>query len=82
MAVTRALRALDRTVTVEWVKETIALSDEEDVLRARNRTVQARPENVKAHFRAQMKRRVPAGPPVVQRPAPLKGALTDDPYGF
>ena len=82
VAVTRALRALDRSVTVEWVKETIALSDEEDVLRARNRTVQARPENVKAHFRMQMKRRVPSGPPVVQRPAPLKGAVSDDPYGF
>lgn len=82
VAVTRALRALDRSVTVEWVKDTIALSDEDDVLRARNRTVQARPENVKAHFRAQMKRRVPAGSPAVQRPAPLKGAPSDDPYGF
>src|SRR5665213_4157310 len=61
-AVTRALRALDRSVTLEWVKDTIALAEEEEVLRARNRTLQAKPEDVKAYFRAQLKRRVRAEP--------------------
>jgi hypothetical protein len=81
-AVTRALRALDRGVTLEWVKDAIALADEDEVLRARNRTVQARPEDVKAYFRAQLRRRVASEAPLpALRPA-LRGSATDDPYSF
>jgi hypothetical protein len=81
-AVTRALRTLDRTVTLEWVKDSIALADEEEVLRARNRTIQAKPDDVKAFFRGQLKRRVRAEPVDAKPRKPLKTAPTDDPYGF
>ena len=81
-AVTRALRTLDRTVTLEWVKDSIALADEEEVLRARNRTMQAKPDDVKAYFRGQLKRRVRAEPVDARPRQPLKTAPTDDPYGF
>jgi hypothetical protein len=81
-AVTRTLRTLDRAVTIEWVRDAIALADEDEVLRARNRTVQARPEDVKAYFRAQLKRRVASeAVPSTPRPA-LRGSATDDPYSF
>ena len=81
-AITRALRALDAIVTLEWVKESIALADDAEVLGARNRTIQARPDDVKAYFRAQLKRRVRAEPADARPRAPLKTAPTDDPYGF
>ncbi len=82
VAITRALRVLDPSVTLEWVKETIALADEEEALRARNRTQQTKPEDVKAYFRAQLKRRV-RGEPVEARTRPaLKTTSSDDPYGF
>ena len=56
---------------------------EEDVLRARNRTLQTRPEDVKAFFKAQFRGRV-AAEPARERPAPmpLAGQGGDDPYGF
>ncbi len=81
-AITRSLRALEPTVTLDWVKETIALADEDEALRARNRTLQARPEDVKSYFRAQLKRRVGGERvPLPPRPA-LKATPADDPYGF
>ncbi len=81
-AITRSLRALDRTVTLEWVKDAIALADEEEVLRARNRTLQAKPDDVKLFFRAQLKHRVRAELGDVRPRQPLKTAPSDDPYGF
>jgi DNA helicase HerA-like ATPase len=81
-AIVRSLRPLDPGVTLDWVKETIALADEVEVLRARNRTLQVRPDDVKAFFRAQLKRRV-APEPVIARPRPaLRTSPVDDPYGF
>ena len=81
-AVVRALRPLDRGVTLEWVKETIALADEEEVLRARNRTLQVRPDDAKAFFRAQLKRRIPAET-MAPRPRPaIRTSPGDDPYAF
>ena len=82
VAITRALRVMDPSVTLEWVNETIALADEDEALRARNRTQQTKPEDVKAYFRAQLKRRV-RGEPVEARTRPaLKATSSDDPYGF
>ncbi len=81
-AVVRALRPLDRSVTLEWVKEATALADEEEVLRARNRTLMVKPDDVKAFFRAQLKRRVV---PETQAPRPRPAIRTspgDDPYAF
>ena len=78
----RALRPLDRTITLEWVKETIALAEEDEVLRARNRTLQVKPDDAKAYFRSQLKRRV-ATEPVVTRPRPaIRTSPGDDPYAF
>ena len=83
VAVTRSLRTLDRALTLERVKDAMALADEDEVLRARNRTLQARPDDVLAFFRAQLKRRVRAE--VVDRARarrPLREVPADDPYGF
>ncbi|MBX7119927.1 MAG: hypothetical protein K1X31_13120 [Gemmatimonadaceae bacterium] len=82
-ALTAQLRRLDPTITLGWVQDTLALAgdDEDGVLRARNRTVQARPDDVKAFFRAQLRKR--ATPEVAGRraPAPLRTPASDDPYG-
>ena len=82
VAITRALRVMDSSVTLEWVKETIALADEEEALRARNRTQQTKPEDVKAFFRAQLKRRVRGEPAEARTRPALKATSSDDPYGF
>ena len=83
VSVTRTLRALDPSVTLDWVKQAIVAAPEDDVLRARNRTLQTRPEDVKAFFKAQFRQRV-AAEPARARPAalPLAGQGGDDPYGF
>jgi len=82
-AVTRSLRRLDATITLGWVQDALALAgeDEDGILRARNRTLQARPDDVKAFFKAQLKKR--ATPEVAARrgPTPLRVPATDDPYG-
>ncbi|MBI1810261.1 MAG: ATP-binding protein [Gemmatimonadetes bacterium] len=81
-AITRSLRALEPAVTLDWVKDAIALAEEDEALRARNRTLQARPEDVKSYFRAQLKRRVGGErAPAPPRPA-LRTSPADDPYGF
>jgi hypothetical protein len=82
-SVTRTLRALDASVTLEWVKQAIVAAPEEDVLRARNRTLQTRPDDVRAFFKAQFRRRVAAEPARAQPVAmPLAGQGSDDPYAF
>ena len=81
-AIVRALRPLERSITLEWVKEVTALAEEDEVLRARNRTVQTRPDDVKAFFRAQLKRRV-APETVAPRARPaIRLSPGDDPYAF
>jgi hypothetical protein len=81
-AVTRSLRTLDASITRQFVQDTIAAHDEPAVLRARNATLRARPQDVRAHFRAQFKGRLTVAPSVASRPAPLKPAPADDPYAF
>jgi hypothetical protein len=84
-SVTRTLRRLDPSVTLEWVKDTIAFYEEREVLRARDRTVHARPNDVRAFFAAQFRAVVPpkaatlSAAPGVSR---LRSTPTDDPYGF
>ena len=82
-AVTKSLRRLDATITLEWVKDQLALAgdDEDGVLRARNRTIQARPDDVKAFFRAQLRKRASPEPVARRGPAPLRVPDGDDPYG-
>ena len=83
-AVVRALRPMDPTVTLAWVQEITALYAEDEVLRARNATVLARPDDVKAFFAAQFRTRIPVRAPAPARaPAvPIRSAPSDDPYGF
>jgi uncharacterized protein len=84
VAVLRALRALDSSVTLAWVQDAIpALAEEHEVLRARNLVVQHRPADVRAFFKAQF-RAVVAPKASSPRPTatPLKPLPDDDPYGF
>src|SRR5687768_1812425 len=62
-AVVRSLRQLDPSVTLGWVKDTIAIATEEEVIRARNATLHARPDDVKAFFSGQFRRIVPPRQP-------------------
>jgi DNA helicase HerA-like ATPase len=82
-AVTKSLRRLDPAITLGWVQDALALAgeDQDDVLRARNRTLQARPQDVKAYFKAQLRKRVVAEPAARRGPAPLRVPAGDDPYG-
>src|SRR3954468_12401574 len=61
-AVLRSLRQLDPSISLDWVKRTIVGHDEAHVIRARNATVQARPEKVQAFFESQFRRIVAAEP--------------------
>src|SRR6478752_684971 len=44
-AVVRSLRQLDPGITLGWVKDIIAIATEEEVIRARNATLHARPDD-------------------------------------
>ena len=82
VAIMRSLRQLDASISLDWVKRTIVGHDEAAVIRARNATMQARPERVQAHFESQFRRIVPAEPPSRPAPVPIKSLSGDDPYGF
>jgi uncharacterized protein len=81
-AVLRALRPLDPTITLPWVQEITALYTEQEVIRARNATLLARPKDVKAYFSSQFRKKIPAQP--IQRPmaASIRTMPENDPYGF
>lgn len=82
-AVLRSLRALDPAITLAWVQDAIGLHAEEDVLRARNLTVQSRPSAVKEYFLRQLPAVVRREEPARRDPAvALRSAPADDPYGF
>ena len=82
VAVFRSLRQLDPSISLDWVKKTIAGHGEDDVLRSRNVTVQTRPERVQAFFESQFRRIVPAEAPVRPAVVPIRSLPSDDPYGF
>jgi hypothetical protein len=81
-AILRALRPLDPTITLPWVQEFTALYTQEEVIRARNATLLARPENVKAYFTAQFRRIIPAQAATRPLAGSIKSAPENDPYGF
>jgi hypothetical protein len=81
-AILRALRPLDSTITLPWVQEITALYTPEEVIRARNATLLARPENVKAYFMSQFRRVIPVQPPPRPMAGSIKSAPENDPYGF
>jgi uncharacterized protein len=81
-AVLRALRPLDPSITLPWVQEITALYTEEEIIRARNATLLARPEKVKAYFESQFRKVIPAQQPSRPMAASIKSAPENDPYGF
>ena len=82
-AIYRSLRELDPTITMAWVQQLAALYDEEDLIRARNATLIARPANARAFFQSRLKTIVPAEQAPMARPAasPLRPIPIGDPYG-
>ena len=81
-AVVRSLRQLDPGITLGWVKDTIAIATEEEVIRARNATLHARPDDVKSFFASQFRRIVPPRQPARPAAPTLRTTPGDDPYGF
>ena len=81
-AILRALRPLDSTITLSWVQDITALYTEEEVIRARNATLLARPDNVKAYFMSQFRRVLPAQAAPRPMAGSIKSAPENDPYGF
>ena len=81
-AVVRALRRLDPSITLGWYHDVVTHATEEEVLRARNATIQARPADVKAFFASQFRRIVPPRQPARPMSQPLRTTPADDPYGF
>lgn len=83
-AVVRSLRQLDPSVSLGWVKDVLAaaMPSDEEVIRARNATLQARPADVKTFFAAQFRRIVPPRQPARVPAQPLRTTPADDPYGF
>jgi hypothetical protein len=82
VAVLRSLRQLDPSLSLDWVKRSIAGYEDEQVIRARNMTMQTRPERVQQFFEQQFRRLVPSDPPPRPTAVPLRSLPTDDPYGF
>ena len=82
-AITKGLRRLDSSITLGWVQDALALAgeDEDGILRARNRTLQARPDDVRAYFKAHLRKRVASDPATRRGPTPLRVPPPDDPYG-
>ena len=81
-AILRALRPLDPSITLPWVQEITALYTEDEIIRARNATVRARPDNVKAYFTAQFRKIIPAQAAPRPLAGSIKSAPENDPYGF
>jgi len=81
-AVLRTLRQLDPTISLPWVQEITALYSDEEIIRARNATLLARPDNVKAYFTSQFRKIIPAQTPARPMAASIKSAPENDPYGF
>ncbi len=81
-AVLRSLRALDPGITLGWVQDATAPYSPEDVLQARNVTVQRRPPRVREFFLAQLRPIIRAERPERAPVTPVRSAPGDDPYGI
>jgi hypothetical protein len=82
-AIYRSLRELDPGITMAWVQQLTALYDEEDLIRARNATMIAKPANARAFFQSRLRTIVPPEPAPALRgsAAPLRPIPIGDPYG-
>jgi len=81
-AVLRSLRPLDPSITLPWVQDITALYTEQEVLRARNATLLARPADVKNYFSSQFRKIIPAQPAPRPLATSIRSAPENDPYGF
>ncbi len=88
VSIYRALRPLDNSITLPWVQKLVALYDENDLLRARDATIRARPGNVKGYFESQFRKIVPTETAIAAATASreethaVRTLPIDDPYGF
>jgi len=83
-AMLRRLRRFDSTLSLDWLRTTIALAEEPDVIRAVRATEREQPRDAKLYFAAQFRRQVAPrelGAPQA-RVQPLALPVGDDPYGF
>jgi len=78
--VLRALRQLDRSLTLTWVEDAIALHEEGEVTRAVSATQRARPSDVRKFFTAQFRSIIPAQPAPPRAVSPIRALPNDDPY--
>ena len=81
-AVLRSLRPLDPSITLNWVQDITALYTEQEVLRARNATLLARPADVKAYFSSQFRKIISAQAAPRPLATSVRSAPDNDPYGF
>ncbi len=82
VAVTRRLRRLDPTITLEWVKQHMELYEPEEVLHACQLAELTKPKDVRAYVEHQLRRIVPTRP--TSQPeflVPLHALPTANPYG-
>ena len=81
-AILRSLRALDGSVTLQWVQDAIGIHEEHTIIRARNATIRARPNDAKSFFLSQLPALIRSSPSA-PRPAgvAIRGTPCDDPYG-
>ena len=83
-AMLRRLRSFDSTLSLDWLRATIELAEEPDVIRAVRATEREQPRDAKLYFAAQFRRQVAPrelGAPQA-RVQPLALPVGDDPYGF
>ncbi len=82
VSVYRSLRTLDPSLTLAAVQDAIGIHDEGDILRARTLTLQERPSDVLATFRARLPRKVSQSLPQARKQVPaLHVGPPDNPYG-
>jgi DNA helicase HerA-like ATPase len=82
VAVYRSLRTLDPSLAFNAVSDAVGPHDPQDVLRARNLTLQERPADVLNAFQSKLRRVVPSAPSAARPVAALRATPDDDPYGF
>ena len=79
-AVARQLRALDRSITANMIKDLIDGRRDEDVLKALHATRRMKPDNVMAFFTAQLGQRVRAEAVGTSTPRATPIKRVEDPY--
>ena len=83
VALLRALKPLDDTLSMHWARDLVALHGEDEVMRVRHAALREQPANVKEFFQKAFRtraivRNVPSAVPKVR---PVRTAPDDDPYG-